>query len=454
MSVYDEPAIGGGPTSGQTRQQVINIVHQEVAAQALQGNVQRWSINKVPTVNSDAVTEGNNNLYFTDARVYQEVKDALDGNAGWTFDDTNMEITAPTGGGQSIFIGRWQTRTAYSAGDWVYWNNKFYVARNNIADTTISFPNLDTTNWAVQTINADNIFTPTQANLYPFVKDIIIGGMDDDVGHEITIKEGFYASTDTVVDATGVDDANWFSVNIGGSPRRITVAQLRTLLGLSIQYASPSITGFSIAGLNPASGDLAGTYSISYHVSNSQNVAGNVTFQYSIDSGTTYTDVVDNLSPTATTASVTLASIPIAAGASVLFRLILTDTQTPAQTHTSNIFRVTRALPTETAYFGSQNSNSFAGYSTASASGSADVSATSGRFHAMAATPQTHWFYILMPSNRPISELQGALGVDELDQLTTINNAVTLNGQVYTAYVIQNNGLLTLTPQYEVIWRP
>lgn len=219
-------------------------------------------------------------------------------------------------------------------------------------------------------------------------------------------------------------------------------------------FHAPRISNLAISGLDPdnpplANAALGGQRTVTFTVSNSANVNGNLTLQRKTDDNA-WVDISNAIAPAAGSVNVNFPALAAAAGSTYRYRLTGTDTNPDgAGTFSSDTIVIGPiAQEHERAYWLTQNNNSVADFESGDADGSADVTASGSTFSIDLSVPDTHWFIILVPSDRELASAIGATRDDELASFTKQQNALVIAGQQYTAYTIHNQSGLGRPQQF------
>ena len=224
----------------------------------------------------------------------------------------------------------------------------------------------------------------------------------------------------------------------------------------------PSITQFSIEGLDPnnppaAGSEIGGSRSITYNVNDADQVSGNLEVSLQVGSG--QDTIIDNtIAPNANSQSVNFPGRNAAAGTTYTYTLSGEDM---AGNEFERSFSVTIAQAHENAYFGVISTDdgseprwaSFTPLPTGEQV--VDVQSETYDFNTRTSTnahgiptPVGAYFYIMVPSDRePTSIFDIA---EAIRNFTHRENARTISGQSYSVYFVHNQSTRASDADYRV----
>lgn len=209
-----------------------------------------------------------------------------------------------------------------------------------------------------------------------------------------------------------------------------TTGKLNFVVGT---FNAPTIDSFSIqnqATTVDGGTAISGSQTFLYSVTNSSSITGTGTLRQ----GSTVLSTT--VSPTGTSLAQTVNAVNLAAGESVTWTLEFTTTMGGTVSRT---FTVRARQQAEILYYGIMATNIAATVDVSTLT-IQDVFAGT-QFNADFVIPNTQYAVILSPADRDITEiLERTFSEQILSDFTKTENARTISGQMYDAYVHQNSG--------------
>ena len=232
-------------------------------------------------------------------------------------------------------------------------------------------------------------------------------------------------------------------------------------------FEAPSISDFSISGLDPnnppaAGSALGGQRTVSFTVQHPENVSGNLTLSQQTGSAAA-SNVSTTIDPEDAdgSVSITFPTLAAAAGTTYTYRLFGTDTENNTFERS---FTIMIAAAHELAYFGAYDGPDEPTWATATLPTGdqvVDVQDENYTFETDIGGDSDHgirangngYFYIMVPSNREPTAITGPAG-NVLNRFTRRPMARTIGTQNYTVFFQHNQNNFAILNLFTVTRRP
>ena len=261
-------------------------------------------------------------------------------------------------------------------------------------------------------------------------------------------------NTNSALLATQIQDSDslpLYDDDDNDDSKRATVGELKKLFMSATTpptptYQAPAITSMSISGLDQNNPPVAGTNiggdrTLTYAVSNPQNVQGNLTLTFF--NGSSSETVTTGVSATATTQAINITDTNFVDGTTYRFTLSGTDTQGNSL---SRSITLRRAGAGEFLYFGASDNTNWSSLVLPTGEQRVDVSSSRTMFETVTTAMPTgirtnngQYFYILAPSNREPTSLVHPIAGESITEFTKTEDVRTISGQSYNVFFFQNN---------------
>ena len=322
--------------------------------------------------------------------------------------------------------------------------NQTQVDARVVAGTAAEARNGNTDRWDKDKVPSDTVY---DADIADFQTDTEVNALIANA------NTGFKTTNQTV---TTIADANLFGIFVGGSRRLVSWATIKTLLASTPDptptYTAPTISTYSIGGLDPANmpaagSNLGGSRVVSYTITNSQNVQGNLEIDYRVGTGQ-WTPIAITIDPGQTSATIDFGTITAQAGQTYQFRLTGIDTQGNAITPSILSITVASARPQDNVYLNYQDVSDITG--TTAAARAAQFSTTGATTAVFSAQPQTlnvptitdanstgYVMYAQRNSDPNVTNISIS-GLNSTGNFERVPNAVTIGGVQYDVWISTN----------------